>query len=181
MTNHILHFCSKVSIWDKNCLDLRGTRTSNLRIHAECSYHLSYQGQNLLSPVAEYWFWRYGYFCSEVNIWNVNCARATALIFDSRTDVPVKVSSLWDEKMSRPEGKSNPQPLDSFELSGPDIRCPMALNTGSRSTSFEVCLEFLLTIVSLDLAYQISDTNPICMNQCLDVVLGIPDNILSAI
>ena len=32
------------SFWDK-CLDLRVTRTSNLRTHAECSNLLSYQGQ----------------------------------------------------------------------------------------------------------------------------------------
>ena len=32
------------------------------------------------------------YICNKVNIWNVNCAWATALIFDSRTDVLVKVS-----------------------------------------------------------------------------------------
>ena len=33
------------SFWDRKCLDLRGTRTPNLRIHAECSNLLSYQGQ----------------------------------------------------------------------------------------------------------------------------------------
>ena len=33
-------------------------------------------------------------FSSKVNIWNVNCARAAAFIFDPRTDVLVKVSSL---------------------------------------------------------------------------------------
>ena len=32
------------SFWDRKCLDLRGTRTPNLRIHAECSNLLSYQG-----------------------------------------------------------------------------------------------------------------------------------------
>ena len=35
------------SFWDRKCLDLRGTRTPNLRIHAECSNLLSYQGQTL--------------------------------------------------------------------------------------------------------------------------------------
>ena len=33
------------SFWHKKCLDLRGTQTPNLQIHAECSNHLSYQGQ----------------------------------------------------------------------------------------------------------------------------------------
>ena len=34
------------------------------------------------------------YFWSKVNIWNVNCARATAFIFDLWTDVLVKVSEI---------------------------------------------------------------------------------------
>ena len=33
------------SFWGRKCLDLRGTRTPNLQIHAECSNLLSYQGQ----------------------------------------------------------------------------------------------------------------------------------------
>ena len=33
-------------------------------------------------------------FSSKVNIWNVNCARATALIFNSQTDVLVKVLKI---------------------------------------------------------------------------------------
>ena len=39
------------SFWDRKCLDLRGTRTPNLRIHAECSNLLSYQGQTFYSPM----------------------------------------------------------------------------------------------------------------------------------
>ena len=38
------------SFWDRKCLDLRGTRTPNLRIHAECSNLLSYQGQTFAVP-----------------------------------------------------------------------------------------------------------------------------------
>ena len=51
----------------------------------------------------EHWLWRYRYFLSKVNTWNVNCARATALIFDTR-----KVSNILRQKMSRPDGDSNP-------------------------------------------------------------------------
>ena len=52
----------------QKCLDPGGTRTPNLRIHAECSNHLSYRGQTfaipcfgtlalvLLSPILEPWF-----------------------------------------------------------------------------------------------------------------------------
>ena len=38
------------SFWDRKCLDLKGTRTPKLRIHAECSNHLSYQGQIFAVP-----------------------------------------------------------------------------------------------------------------------------------
>ena len=65
-----IHICHKVNIcaqhsfstherffWkcqhflrDEKYLDLRGTRTPNLRIHAECSNHFSYQGQAFAAP-----------------------------------------------------------------------------------------------------------------------------------
>ena len=38
------------SFWDRKCRDLRGTRTPNLRIHAECSNHLSYRGHAFATP-----------------------------------------------------------------------------------------------------------------------------------
>ena len=38
------------SFWDRKCLDLRGTRTPNLRNHAECFNYLSYQGQTFIVP-----------------------------------------------------------------------------------------------------------------------------------
>ena len=44
------------SFWDRKYLDLRGTRTPNLRIHAECFNLLTYQGQTFD------WLWRYRYF-----------------------------------------------------------------------------------------------------------------------
>ena len=95
--------------WDRKCLDLRGTRTPNLRILAECSNHLSYQGQTFADPC----FLNTGsggtvIFLNKVSIWNVNCARATAFIFDIRTDVLVKVSKYLRQKMSRPEGELEP-------------------------------------------------------------------------
>ena len=102
--------------WDRKCLDLRGTRTPNLWIHAECSNHLSYQGQTFAVPCFEHWLWWYRYFLGKVYIWYVNCARATAFIFDTRTDVLVKVSKFLRQKMSRPERDSNPQPSDSCRM-----------------------------------------------------------------
>ena len=74
------------------------------------------RARHLLSHVVEYWLWRYRYFWSKVNIWNVNCARATAFIFDTRTGVLGKVSKFLRQKMSRPEGDSNPQPSDSCRM-----------------------------------------------------------------
>ena len=117
--------------WDRKCLDLRGTRTPNLRIHAECFNLLSYQGQTFAVPCFEHWLWWHRHFWSKVNIWNVNCAQATAFIFDTWTGVLVKVSKFLRQKMSRPQRDSIPQPLDScqmlypIELSGLDICCPM--------------------------------------------------------
>ena len=112
--------------------------------------------RHFLSYVFEHWLWLwwYRYFLSKVNVWNVNCARATAFIFDTRTGVLVKVSKFLRQKMSRPEGNSNPQPscscrmLEPIELSGPDICCPMFLNTGSGGIDiFEVKLTFeMLTV-----------------------------------
>ena len=55
-------------------------------------------------------------FWSKVNIWYVNCAHATAFILDTRTGVLVKVSKFLRQKMSWPEGDSNPQPSDSCQM-----------------------------------------------------------------
>ena len=78
--------------WDRKCLDLRGTRNPNLRIHAECSNLLSYQSQTFAVPCFEHWLWRFRYFISKVNIWYVNCA--TAFVFGTQTGVLVKVSKF---------------------------------------------------------------------------------------
>ena len=94
-THERVFFWKCQSFWDRKCLDLRGDRTSNLRIHAECSNLLCYHGQTFAVHVCEYWLWRYRYFWSKVNIRNVNCARATAFIFDTRTGVLVKVSKSY--------------------------------------------------------------------------------------
>ena len=42
------------------------------------------RARHLLSHVVEYWLWRCRYLWSKVNIWNINCARATAFIFDTQ-------------------------------------------------------------------------------------------------
>ena len=53
---------------------------------------------------------------SKVNIWNANCVQATAFIFDTPAGVLVKVSKFLRQKMSRPEGDSNPQCSDSCRM-----------------------------------------------------------------
>ena len=81
------------------------------------------RARHLLSHLFEYWLWRCWHFLSKVIIWSLEesflskfiiwygkCARATALIFDLRTGVLVKVSKFLRQKMARPEGGSNPQP-----------------------------------------------------------------------
>ena len=100
-STHVRVFLWKCqSFWDRKCIDLRGTRTPNLLIHAECSNLLSYQGQTFAVPCFEHWLWWYRYFWSKVNIWNVNCARVTAFSFDTRTGFLVKVSKFLRQKMS---------------------------------------------------------------------------------
>ena len=47
----------------------------------------------------QYWLWRYRYFWSKVNIWHVNCAWATAFIFNTQGDILVKVSKFLRQKM----------------------------------------------------------------------------------
>ena len=96
------------SFWDRKCLDLRGTRTPNFRIHVECSNLLSYQVPTFAVPCFEHWLWRYRYFWSKVYIWYVNCAQATAFIFDTRTGVLVKVSNFLDRKCIDMRGTRTP-------------------------------------------------------------------------
>ena len=84
--------------WDRKCLNLRRTRTPNLRIHAECSNLLSYQGQTFAVPCFLTLALAVDIFSSKANIWNVDCARATAFIFDTRTGALVKMSKICDRK-----------------------------------------------------------------------------------
>ena len=67
------------SFWDRKCLDQRGTRTPNLRIHVLTIWAI--RARHFQSQVFEYWLWWYRYVWSKVSIWNVNCARATAFIW----------------------------------------------------------------------------------------------------
>ena len=55
-----------------------------------------------------YWLWRYRYFWRKVDIWNANCTRATAFIFDIQTDVLMKVSTFLDSKCLDRRGTRTP-------------------------------------------------------------------------
>ena len=56
------------SFWDRKCLDLRGTRTTNNRIHAKCSTLFSYQGQTFAVPC----FWTLAIIMISKNV--IKCA-----------------------------------------------------------------------------------------------------------
>ena len=142
------------SFWDREYLDLKGTRTPNLRIHAECSNILSYQGQTFASPC----FWTLAVavqiFLSKVNIWNVNCARATAFIFDKWTGVLVKESKIWDKKCLDLSGleasnlRIHAECSNLLSYRGQTFAVPCFFNTGSGGIdSFKAKLAFeLLTV-----------------------------------
>ena len=134
--NH--YFWSKVNIWNVNCAratafifdtrtdvlgkvskflretvsTLEGLVPPTFRFVPNALTYWAIRARHLLSHICEHWLWWYRYFWSKVNIWDVNSARATAFIFDTRTGVLVKVSKLLRQKMSRPEGHSNTEPSD---------------------------------------------------------------------
>ena len=111
-----------------------GTRTPNRRIHAECCNNLSYQGQTFAVTCSEYWLRRYRYNFQVKLTSEMLTVRGQQHSFSTHER---KLSKFLRQKMCRPEGDSNPQPSDScrmllpFELSGPEIFCPMFLNTSS--------------------------------------------------
>ena len=54
--------CSGESVkrfWDRKCVNLRGTWTPNLRIHAKCANHLSCQGQTFDSLTETWIIWNH--------------------------------------------------------------------------------------------------------------------------
>ena len=63
----------------------------------------------LLSCVFEYWLWRTQYFKVK-STFVMLTARATAFIFDTRTDILVEVSKFLRQEMFRPEGHSTSRP-----------------------------------------------------------------------
>ena len=83
------------SLWDSKHLDLRGTRTPNLGFMLNALTIWAIRASQLLSHVSEYWHWWYKHYWSKVITWNVDCALATAFMFDTRTDVLEQVSKFF--------------------------------------------------------------------------------------
>ena len=72
------------SFWDRICLDLRGIQTPTFGLMLNAITYWASRATHLRSYVVEYWLWRCRYLWSKVNIWNIDCARATAFIFDTQ-------------------------------------------------------------------------------------------------
>ena len=115
----VIYFWSKVNIWTVNCAwaavkvfetdnvstweglepPIFGFMPNALSIWAIRARHLLSHVLNTGSGGID--------ILSKFNIWTVNCAWATAYIFDTRTDVFVLVSKFFRQNMSRPERHSN--------------------------------------------------------------------------
>ena len=81
-----------------------------------CWCLVSWQSVPLFLRYSKFHIQSWKFFWSKVHNWNVNCAWATKFIFDTRMDALVKVSKFLRQKISRPEGDSNPQPSDSCRM-----------------------------------------------------------------
>ena len=97
------------SFWDRKCLDLRGTRTINLRIHVECSNHSSYQGQTFAFPV----FFSTG--SEGIDIFEVILTFALLAVHGQQHSFSTheqmflwKCQSFWDRKCLDLRGTRNP-------------------------------------------------------------------------
>ena len=84
----------------------QGDSNTKLGIHAECSNHLSYQGQTFAIPC----FWRLAlvvYIFLKLS-WHLVTSRGQQHSFSTYERMFLwKRESFWDRKMSRPEGDSN--------------------------------------------------------------------------
>ena len=78
--------CENVNVFEtENVSTWGGLKPPTFGFMPNALTYWAIRARHLLSHVFEYWLWQCRYYWSKVNIWNVNCARATALIFDTRT------------------------------------------------------------------------------------------------
>ena len=92
--------CESVKVFEtENVLTWEGLETPTFGFMPNVLTIWAISAGHLLSHVFKHRLWLYRYFWSKVNIWNVNCARATAFIFDTRMGVLLwKCQSFWDRK-----------------------------------------------------------------------------------
>ena len=90
-------------------------------------------------------------FLSKVNIWNINCAWATAFIFDTRTGVLEKVSKFLRQKMSRPEGDSTPPPKSSDSCRCFIVRDMLVALKSNHYTILQYTIEYWLMFGALNI------------------------------
>ena len=100
----------KVRFWNNVCQELEvwfsWSKRDVRRYSWAMTLNLDFHGQIFLKSHIPGMVWQIDM------IWNVNYVRATSFIFDTRMDVLVKASMFLGQKMSQPEGDSNPQPSD---------------------------------------------------------------------
>ena len=72
------------SFWKENVSTWGGLEPPTFGFTLNALTYWAIRARHLLSHVVENWLWRCGYLWSKVNIWNINCARATAFIFDTQ-------------------------------------------------------------------------------------------------
>ena len=70
--------------WDRKCLDPRGLKPPTFGLMPNAQTYWAIRATHLRSHFVEYWLWWCRYLWSKINIWNFNCARATAFIFDTQ-------------------------------------------------------------------------------------------------
>ena len=99
------------------------------------------RARHLLSHVFEYCLWLYRYFWRKVNIWNVKCAWATALIFDPPMDVLVKVSPLTQVLVCCLMAPSHHMDLCWFIISDNHFR---EMSQGIRHQSLELTWKWII-------------------------------------
>ena len=102
--------CESVKVFEtEDVLTWEGLETPTFGFMSNVLTIWAISAGHLLSHVFKHRLWLYRYFWCKVNIWNVNCARATAFIFDTRMGVLLwQCQSFWDRKCLDLRGTRNP-------------------------------------------------------------------------
>ena len=108
---HEMMFLRKcLSFRERKCLDPRGTRNPNRRIHAECFNHWAIRAIQLLSYVFYYRLWRDRYFVVK-SIFEMLTVRRQQHSFSTHKRMFFwKCRNFSDRKYLDPRGTKNPNP-----------------------------------------------------------------------